>query len=577
MSDTRQSAWDGTGDGPCKRLPGLWLICVFFGLCAALNFLWVPSATWLGRVVFSAFTIGFLLAAGALWTRRQWAPIVAKVVWFACLLWLCILIFPSTFLIFPIGAWLSASVILFGYLRWRKGYFEGTQPPSFTTPVSIIAMTIVTLFFCLSFIHNIDDPLMEFAELELGVQKLAAEENGYTAFERIVEEDLFIEPEGKEQDDMHWSWIRSPGDEKFEEWLPVARNMLELNVEYISVVEEMLERPYFVLPYEEIIDPSVWKMNSHARNAGRVFAARSMVELADGNAEKSLRTALNVWRLGLYWAGGHGSMVEYLTGTAVMQIGLAYLRAAASAQALNPETLRKVIKELCTDNIHDAFSNTLKIGFKVEGRELEDLRFLPDLIQSLFFLRLTFPEIIASAFEGGLEHTSPKWFHVFVADSRPLYKINMTMNRAGARTVLVHRSLEKLESYGELDFGCGPSLISLVRNPAGNMLQDSWTWMVETQWSYYWEVIADIRVTKTYLALSAYHAEHGALPESLDMLVPYYMAGVPEDPFTGRALGYDPDADRPIIYSVGADRLRADVDEQYGRDNLTLELEFLRQ
>ncbi len=56
------------------------------------------------------------------------------------------------------------------------------------------------------------------------------------------------------------------------------------------------------------------------------------------------------------------------------------------------------------------------------------------------------------------------------------------------------------------------------------------------------------------LALRAYHLRHGALPATLDELVPEYLGEVPTDPYAQAAFRYEPNADSPRLWSVGRDR-----------------------
>jgi len=64
---------------------------------------------------------------------------------------------------------------------------------------------------------------------------------------------------------------------------------------------------------------------------------------------------------------------------------------------------------------------------------------------------------------------------------------------------------------------------------------------------------ADTRLaaTRIHLALRAYHAERGELPESLEALVPTYLAALPRDPFGGAPLHYA--RERRLVWSVGRD------------------------
>jgi hypothetical protein len=61
------------------------------------------------------------------------------------------------------------------------------------------------------------------------------------------------------------------------------------------------------------------------------------------------------------------------------------------------------------------------------------------------------------------------------------------------------------------------------------------------------------RLLQTDLAIRLYLADHGALPKSLDDLVPDYLPTVPIDPHSGHTFLYKPAADDFLLYSVGKD------------------------
>jgi len=61
------------------------------------------------------------------------------------------------------------------------------------------------------------------------------------------------------------------------------------------------------------------------------------------------------------------------------------------------------------------------------------------------------------------------------------------------------------------------------------------------------------RMTAVALAVRLWEVGHGRRPESLEQLAPDYLPAVPVDVFAadGRAIGYLPDAEHPMLYSVG--------------------------
>jgi hypothetical protein len=69
------------------------------------------------------------------------------------------------------------------------------------------------------------------------------------------------------------------------------------------------------------------------------------------------------------------------------------------------------------------------------------------------------------------------------------------------------------------------------------------------------ETLAIVRCTTTAIAIERYRSRKGNLPETLDAIVPQYIASIPLDPFTGKSLFYIKDADSYTVYSTGFNRI----------------------
>ncbi|UCF33602.1 MAG: hypothetical protein JSV78_14845 [Phycisphaerales bacterium] len=80
--------------------------------------------------------------------------------------------------------------------------------------------------------------------------------------------------------------------------------------------------------------------------------------------------------------------------------------------------------------------------------------------------------------------------------------------------------------------------------------------------------IAQLRSTHTALAAERYRMQTGTLPESLDVLVPEYLAELPIDPFDGKPLRLVQTDEGIIIYSIGEDGIDDEgfvAEEETGR------------
>jgi hypothetical protein len=68
------------------------------------------------------------------------------------------------------------------------------------------------------------------------------------------------------------------------------------------------------------------------------------------------------------------------------------------------------------------------------------------------------------------------------------------------------------------------------------------------------------RLTVTAIALKRYELRHGSAPETLEALVPDFIAAVPTDPMSGEPLRYRATESGWVLYSVGEDGVDNDGD-----------------
>ena len=66
---------------------------------------------------------------------------------------------------------------------------------------------------------------------------------------------------------------------------------------------------------------------------------------------------------------------------------------------------------------------------------------------------------------------------------------------------------------------------------------------------------AGCRLLYTDLAIRLFQQDNGRLPQSLDELVPKYLATVPTDPYADKPLRYRADGNAYTLYSIGSDRV----------------------
>ena len=88
------------------------------------------------------------------------------------------------------------------------------------------------------------------------------------------------------------------------------------------------------------------------------------------------------------------------------------------------------------------------------------------------------------------------------------------------------------------------------------------------------------RNVRLAFALAAYKGENANYPVTLDVLAPKYLAAVPGDVFTGRAMQYRRDAAGYVLYSLGlngADDGGRWVDDQPPGDDVRVRMPLPRK
>jgi hypothetical protein len=70
---------------------------------------------------------------------------------------------------------------------------------------------------------------------------------------------------------------------------------------------------------------------------------------------------------------------------------------------------------------------------------------------------------------------------------------------------------------------------------------------------YHFRVRATMGCAITALAIERYRMKEGALPETVEALVPEYLPAVYVDPFDGKPLRYEREGAGYMVYTIGAD------------------------
>jgi len=239
-----------------------------------------------------------------------------------------------------------------------------------------------------------------------------------------------------------------------------------------------------------------------------------------------------------------GRMVHYLTGISVIRVALEALQRILKDVVLDPSQADEVFRSLEALRLaREGWSQVARGDYQWSKGVLDE-------------------SVAARDAEGGVGSRDP--FAREVLDSMlslsPIWysvQRNRTLRRLGDHyRVSIAQVPSTCREWGVREHGIemlpqAPSVFSLNRNALG----DYWADLARTSIQLYRRTScvseSNISAVQVMIALRAFEADRGHMPNTLDELVPDYFAEVPLDYFDGDPIRYFPE--RHLIYSVGSD------------------------
>jgi RNA polymerase sigma factor (sigma-70 family) len=317
------------------------------------------------------------------------------------------------------------------------------------------------------------------------------------------------------------------------------------------------------------------------REVAPALAARAMLHAGEGRFDAAWGDLLACERLGRLIARG-AEYTEYLGGIAIIQVAsdaeLALLDCARPT-AKQARTWQRDLERLSpipaiADKVdlgmRYTFLNTVMLARRHPVKTLRLIEILqghrrpplpnPDPEPS--------PALVASLDWDAILRTGNAWFDRVVAAQR-------IQDRAQRQ-----KELDRVEEELKQDTMIPAEVIKALRQESGRDNEISKK-LAATLFDFRWVTIrwmqrhADWheqrqRILHLAFALAAYRGEHKRYPDKLDVLAPKYLAEVPSDLFSGKALIYHPSESGYLLYSIGFngrdDGGRASADTPPGDD-----------
>jgi hypothetical protein len=372
----------------------------------------------------------------------------------------------------------------------------------------------------------IDEPPPDDADLRVARVEVPWEENGFHAFD-VGRDDVYL-PDGSGEEEAE-----DPGASELargDGWDDdLARDVLERNAAVLRKLEACLERPKLRFPVEE--GDEARPRTPSFLGAAEVLLIRARSRLREGKHEDGARDVERVIRLGWRIQAAGERILGHMIGRAIEGLGLGALRDLAESQDVDPVLLAPLARDVGSASSSKAARESLKAEYGAFSSYI-------DRVLSDQFLAVTLVDV-PSIWRDPL-FLKPNASRRLLAEKLRILSRNLELPLL-ERTNL---RLEALGSDGMRRWFPRPNAVG--RSVVASVLVGLERGLADTA-----DLDLSRAFTATSIALRCWRARHGALPPTLDALVPEYLEAVPRDPYDGKPVRYS--AEKRIVYSVGND------------------------
>ena len=390
---------------------------------------------------------------------------------------------------------------------------------------TIAAALLVILLSALAYL-TVDESPPNVADLAPVRANLSAGENAFSLLEQAGQK--FVEP------DRYYHFIRAldgeqPEDGKVISWdSQEVKDVLAGNAEALRLADEGLARGKLEVPEVKTFNAQV-PYSHHWSDLGYLMEARTYSLCAQGRHREALDEALKVVRFGHMVQLAGGTTPIHRTGLRIKRDSgyPAFAKSLCGAE-VDADTLAGYSRGIAPlIDTGEALANTLRTTFLLAVNPTDG------------FGRNRLPNI-------GLD--PPGFWRNFLYLPNATRRILADDCRTSIRNI-ARKPADYEISERDSILGSGRSHRPPLRN-LGGVLWTAWIGGCDAPF-FIKERIDDIarnRGIRLLIALKLHQMKYGAIPPSLDDLVPEFIDAVPADPFDGKPFRYIPS--KKIIYSI---------------------------
>ena len=390
----------------------------------------------------------------------------------------------------------------------------------------VIIRILIVIILVAGLVHLLwDDPPPNDADLRLVPLNIPRDENAFTWFVEAGQK----MPLDTEKDLERFYGCGVDAADAIARESELAEEIVHKNAEAIDLVKMGLAFTRIESLLPERYPHKAPHLAQWSRLA-RVMSLRAIAHSrADGDRD-AMDDVLDTVAFGQMAAKCRGGSLHYLRGIAIKQIGYHALSEILPDVELPPDALMEYAGRLAALAVDDeALANAFRADYMSETQSVDNLldgelvvdgKRVPKFGRNIMLLRNATKRLQADIHRTAIRNVGRR------PDQYEVSRAELESKKPHRAIPFLHRNM-----IGRMNASLAPSLERICRQGLAIRANDS--------------------MARLLIAIRCHHMKAGALPASLNELVPAWIDAVPLDPFDAEPIRYDPA--RKIIYSIGTD------------------------
>jgi hypothetical protein len=416
---------------------------------------------------------------------------------------------------------------------------EAAQKHARRKACAILFGVFALLFALFAYAFIADEEPPDLSDLHIPRLNIPDEENAYAQLSKIA---LSLPPAAPEETDVDQPFALMANGEVAWDQAVMSAGLAHYGTDLVTRVDQALSLTVSESPEcknHDHTSPEIRDMNRLIR----VLLLQASAARHAGDDTSAARHNLAVSHFGLRLTESRAPLIQVLVGIGIQSIALTAIREHADSLSESADSLRNYLAQT---GGHEMDIKGLHLAYKLENRMFANATTQLKPADIAGFLDK--PESLLVRIPGLYQPNRTLRWHAEIIRAMLTQADQPPPRGTPSDAALVLNRYTEAPWPGRLE------------NLAGRTFLDIATPSSESFNRMHFRALADLRLTRLYLALRLYHLEHsGALPADLAELVPAYLPKIPLDPFDGQPLRYD--REFTTIWATGPDRLNVTTAE----------------